>query len=134
MDKVFKESNFVVLFGEGYGGKIQAGGYYRQDSSFVLFDVYCSGWWLERCGVQDIADALGIKTAPLIFQRNEIESGIEYREVWTTQEVLDYVKKRPNSILAERPHESEGIIARSEPVMMFRKGGPIMFKLKCKDM
>ncbi len=30
----------VILFGEGYGAKIQNGGAYRSDVSFILFDVY----------------------------------------------------------------------------------------------
>ena len=39
---------FVCLYGEGYGAKIQkAGGNYRPDQSFVLFDVKIGKWWLQ---------------------------------------------------------------------------------------
>ena len=123
VSEVFKESNYTVLFGEGYGHKIQAGGYYRKDPSFILFDVYCSGWWLDRKAVAVVADQLGIQSVPTLG----------HGECWTTEEIERYVRGQPNSLIAEQDHVMEGIVARSEPVMMFRKGGQIMFKLKCKD-
>lgn len=135
ISEVFKESNYTILFGEGYGPKIQSGGYYRKDASFILFDVFCSGWWLGRDAVQEVAQQLGIDSVPVISKRNQqsIDSECRYADVWTTQEIEDYVRGQPDSIIADEDHMSEGIVARSEPVMMFRKGGPIMFKLKCKD-
>ena len=30
----------VILFGEGFGGKIQKGGNYKPDEDFILFDIY----------------------------------------------------------------------------------------------
>ena len=39
MSEQFKDDNQVILFGEGYGNKIQqAGKRYRKDNSFILFD------------------------------------------------------------------------------------------------
>jgi hypothetical protein len=135
VSEVFKESNYTVLFGEGYGPKIQSGSYYRKDPSFILFDVFCSGWWLGRDAVNEVAQQLGIDSVPVISKRMQIKySECKYGDVWTTQEVLEYVRDQPRSIIAEEGHVSEGIVARAEPVMMFRKGGPIMFKLKCKDL
>jgi ATP-dependent RNA circularization protein (DNA/RNA ligase family) len=134
MAQVFKESNYTVLFGEGYGPKIQSGGYYRKDASFILFDVYCSGWWLDRDGVKGVAESLGIEHCKVLYQPKPKEEGTVVTPYWTTKEIVDYVSSKPDSILAQDKHEMEGVVARSEPVMMFRKGGPIMFKLKCKDM
>jgi len=128
MHEVFKESNYVILFGEGYSPKIQSGGYYRKDASFILFDAYVSGWWLTREGVAEVAEELGIDAVPLlnIPQLNRL--------VWTTEEIVQYVKMMPVSQIAQvQKNQMEGIVARSEPQMMFRKGGPIMFKLKTKD-
>ena len=45
----------VILFGEGYGPKIQSGGAYRKDVSFILFDVLISGNYQPRSSVEDIA-------------------------------------------------------------------------------
>ena len=38
----------VMLFGEGYGAKIQNGGDYRSDVSFILFDVLIGDNWQSR--------------------------------------------------------------------------------------
>lgn len=38
----------VVLYGEGYGPKIQNGDAYREDVSFILFDVLVGNVWLKR--------------------------------------------------------------------------------------
>lgn len=128
MDEVFKESSYAILFGEGYGPKIQSGGYYRKDASFILFDAYVSGWWLTLEGVSEVADKLGIERVPLI------DVPRCHRIVWTTEEIVQYVKMMPVSQIAQvQRNVMEGIVARSEPQMMFRKGGPIMFKLKVKD-
>ena len=53
----------VILFGEGYGPRIQkGGGKYRDDASFILFDVYLpqKNLWMKRDAVEDIAKTFGI--------------------------------------------------------------------------
>lgn len=50
----------VILYGEGYGTKIQCGESYRKDVSFILFDVLIGNIWLKRESVEDIARALGL--------------------------------------------------------------------------
>ena len=45
----------VILFGEGYGPKIQKGGAYRSNASFILFDVYIANNYQPRDSVEDIA-------------------------------------------------------------------------------
>jgi hypothetical protein len=134
MDEIFKDSNYVILFGEGYGPKIQSGGYYRKDPSFILFDIYCSGWWFTRDSVAEVAQSLGIDHVPLLY--TPIDKGFPpaISPYWTTEKIVEYVKSKPKSKIATvQEYEMEGIVARSEPQMLFRKGGPIMFKLKCKD-
>lgn len=121
--KQFPTSKRVVLFGEGYGPKIQAcGAKYRKDVSFILFDVWIDGWWLQKERVLEIASDL------------EIEHTIN-QQIMTTAEVVEFVKSKPKSYIAEDPDlVMEGIIARSAPLMLFRQGKtPIMFKLKVRD-
>jgi hypothetical protein len=56
----------AVLYGEGYGAKIQkGGGNYRQDQDFVLFDVKIGDWWLQRSDVEDIGRSLGLDVVPI---------------------------------------------------------------------
>lgn len=111
----------LILYGEGYGAKIQkGGGLYRKDAGFILFDVWVDGWWLERDSVMDIADKLKIKYVP--------ELGImDYKTA------CDLVKRPMKSIAAEETRNIEGIVARSYPLMLFRNGEPIMWKLKVRD-
>lgn len=117
----FPDANQVILFGEGYGPKIQAcGGNYRSDPGFILFDVLVGNWWLKREDVHDLADKLEIPHAP--------DLGI-----MTEDEIVEFVKSRPPSRCSRSPQIMEGIIARSHPLLLFRNGKPLMWKLKCKE-
>lgn len=111
----------VILFGEGYGPKIQAGGgNYRKDVGFILFDVVVGNWWLKRADVLGISEQLGIPMVPQIG-------------IMTEEEIIDFVKSKPLSRCSLTPQMMEGVVCRSEPLMLFRNGKPIMFKLKCKE-
>jgi hypothetical protein len=116
-----KQPNCVEFFGEGIGPKIQSGGYYAKQPTFVCFAMFIDGWWLERSAVRDIAGKLGVDVVPQIG-------------VMTEEEIIAYVKSQPLSIYAKvQPHVSEGVVCRPEPLMLFRNGHPIMWKLKCKE-
>lgn len=122
LDSIFHEENqSIILFGEGYGPKIQAcGGNYRSDAGFILFDVYANGWWLQRKDVENIASQLEAPVTPFIGRMTE-------------EEVIDFVKSKPISRCSRVPHMMEGVIARSSPLLLFRDGKPVKFKLKCKE-
>jgi len=113
----------VILFGEGVGAGIKGSGNYFKDKGigFILFDVYIDGWWLERKNVIDIANKLDVKHAP--------ELG-----VMDLQSAIDLVKKQRNSNVSEISMIAEGIVARSHPLMLFRDGTPITWKLKVIDL
>lgn len=118
---VFPDSDNVVLFGEGYGQKIQkVGKKYRKDNGFILFDVVVNNWWLERDAVNDIADKFEIQSVPIV--------GIKSKE-----EIVNFVKEKPKSTVSEEELTIEGVVVRSHPLMLFRDGSPIMFKLKVSD-
>lgn len=122
----------VILFGEGYGPKIQKGGNYRPDVSFRLFDVYIydiehpmGGWWLEPENVEDIATKLNIETVPHLF-------------MISTDAIVEFVKSRKKSSVAELEggnpeYLMEGIVARTKPLLFTRRGDRLMWKLKVKD-
>jgi len=111
----------VWFFGEGYGPKIQkVGGNYRSDPGFILFDVYANGVWLSRENVQFVADALGITTPPIIGEMTE-------------DEVVAYIKSRPLSLCSEKEQVMEGVICRTNPMLLTGNHEPLMMKLKCRD-
>lgn len=121
MIETFLNSNSVIMFGEGYGPKIQAAGAnYRKDPSFILFDIWIDGWWLERNSVKEIALKMGLDVVP--------EIGI-----MTEEEIVEFVKSKPLSTCSLTPQMMEGVVCRAEPLVLMRNGKPIMFKLKCKE-
>jgi ATP-dependent RNA circularization protein (DNA/RNA ligase family) len=115
-------STEVTLYGEGYGPKIQNGGLYRQDVSFVLFDVKIGDFWLTRPNVNDIADKLGIDSVPVLGTGtihdaiNIVKNGLESR--WSTK---------------TKGFEAEGIVARPVVPLFNRKGERIIAKIKARD-
>lgn len=108
----------AVLYGEGYGGKIQKGSKYRPDQNFVLFDVRVGDWWLEREAVKEIAAHLCIEIVP------DMGTG-------TLSEMVEITREGFNSRWGD--FEAEGIVARPSVTMFARNGKRIITKIKCKD-
>ena len=52
----------------------------------------------------------------------------------TQEEIIKFVKSKPQSLCSVNPQGMEGIIARPEPLVLFRNGKPIVWKLKVKDL
>lgn len=121
-EQMFGEKE-VILFGEGYGRKIQKGGgnYISDGVDFILFDVLIGENYLERANVEDIARAMGIKVVPIVG------TGSLY-------EAVEYVKKHPASVVAEGRCEMEGIVARPKIEMRDRRGNRLICKIKWEDM
>ena len=111
----------VVLFGEGYGAKIQKHGEsYRSDVSFILFDVYLpqQDLWLKRDAVEDIAKAFNIDAVPVIL-------------TGTLDEAVAYVKSRPKSTIGTA--DLEGLVCRPAVDVLDRMGRRVIVKVKVND-
>lgn len=108
----------VILFGEGFGEKIQKGGGLYGGVDFILFDVWVGGWWLDSVNVTDIAKKFEIRRVPVVF-------------TGTLNDGVQYIRKHPKSKL--RDAELEGIVGRPVVQMFSRKGERIMVKIKCRD-
>jgi hypothetical protein len=121
LGEVFPDAVDVILYGEGYGPKIQScGGNYRSDPSFILFDVFANGWWLKRSDVVEIALKLSIDTVPDLGVMSE-------------EDIVEFVKSKPLSRCSMIPQMMEGVVCRSDPLVLFRNGKPLVWKLKCKE-
>lgn len=108
----------VVLYGEGYGPKIQNGGKYRSDPSFVLFDVKVGPWWLSRDNVNDVAKKLEIDSVPVIGRG-------------TLNDAFELVR---NGLVSEwGDFEAEGVVARPVVPLFNNKGERITTKVKSVD-
>ena len=115
------EQNFgnkeVILFGEGFGEKIQKGGELYGKVNFILFDVWI-GMWLKREDVQKIASNFGISFVPVVG-------------IGTLDKAVEFIKRHPSSVL--RNGELEGIVCRPMCELAGRMGNRIIVKIKCRD-
>lgn len=115
----------VVLFGEGYGPKINGGGGYCDSVRFILFDVKIGGYWLKRANVEEIARAFGIDVVPIILEG-------------TLHDGVRYMMTHPNSQVAQNNSgsgcEMEGLVGTIPCGLLNRKGERVMCKIKWKDL
>ena len=108
----------VILFGEGYGAKIQNGGDYRSDVSFILFDVLIGDNWQSREWVEATAKMFGIDVVPIVLEG-------------TIGDGIDYVMQHNNSTIGKAV--MEGVVGRPKVEMKDRLGNRIIVKIKWKD-
>jgi len=108
----------VILYGEGFGGKIQSGGAYGEQD-FVLFDVVINGMYLQRHNVNDIAKKLQIQSVPILGQ-GTMDDAIKRCKVGFDSYWGDFT--------------AEGIVARPLGTELFsRRGDRIITKIKYRD-
>ena len=108
----------VILFGEGYGPKIQSGGDYRNDVSFILFDVFIAGNYQPRESVEDVARSFGIDVVPIIMEG-------------TLDAAVAFVKSHPDSTFGTA--KMEGLVGRPKIEMRDRCGKRVIVKIKWED-
>ena len=117
-----KNLNPIILYGEGYGVKIQKGGNYISNGvDFILFDVKIGDFWLLRNSCEDIARSLNINIVPLVG-------------MMTIPEAIEYVKKGFVSNISEnRSYLAEGLVLKTPMGLMDRRGNRLIAKIKYKD-
>ena len=109
----------VMMFGEGYGAKIQNGGRYKSDGvDFILFDVMIGGLYLRRDSVEDIARCFGIQAVPIVL-RGDIDDAVAF------------VKSKPMSTIGTAP--MEGLVGRLPDELFDRRGNRLIVKVKVRD-
>ena len=115
-----EDADFLTLYGEGYGARIQKGGgnYNSNGVDFVLFDVLVGGWWLKREDVEMIAESLDVDIVPI-------------RGSGTLQSGIFLVRNGLNSEWGNFP--AEGLVMKPEVELKTRAGNRIITKIKHKD-
>ena len=120
-EQTFGEQN-VILFGEGYGKKIQkVGNLYNPDAvDFILFDIYLpdKDLWLKRESVEELAKTFGCEAVPII--------------IWgTVDDAVRLVKSNPTSTIGTAP--MEGLVGRPCVDVRDRQGRRVIVKVKARD-
>lgn len=108
----------VILFGEGFGERIQKGGGLYGPVNFILFDAIIGNMWLRPDSLKDIADSFGIQVVP------QVGCGSLY-------DAVKFIKTHPKSKL--RDAEMEGIVCRPLFELADRRGNRMIVKIKCRD-
>ena len=117
-EQVFGESK-VILFGEGYGAKIQkGGGNYSNNQEFVLFDVKVGEWYLKREDIEDVAKKFSLKTVPIIAKGN-LQTGVDLVKSGLKSQWGDFI--------------AEGLVAKPSVDIFNRRGQRIITKIKTED-
>lgn len=110
----------VMLFGEGYGVKIQNGNLYRDDVDFILFDVMIGENYQPRETVEEIAQYFGIDVVPIVLEG-------------TLAEGVNFVKSNRKSLVARNGAEIEGLVGRTKIETLDRTGHRNIIKIKYRD-
>ena len=114
----------VCLYGEGYGGSIQKGSYYRQDQAFILFDVHIGEVWLERMNVHDIGEKLSIPVVPIVFT-GTLDDGLVFVE--------GFINSSEGPAFRAPVGKREGLVLRPSCELRNRFGERVITKIKVKD-
>lgn len=110
----------VIIFGEGYGAKIQKVGHlYRDDESFIIFDACVNNVWQKREFVEDIANSFGVYAVPVVGTGN-------------LNEAVAYVKNNPDSVISDKV-KMEGVVCRPKVEFLDRLGHRVIVKIKYRD-
>jgi len=115
-----EDADFLTLYGEGYGAKIQkGGGNYKSDGvDFVLFDILVAGWWLKREDVEKVADQLAIDIVPIV-------------KIGTLEEAVNHT--RDGFVSNWGSFDAEGLVMKPSVELQNRAGHRIITKIKHKD-
>lgn len=108
----------VILFGEGYGPKIQNGDDYCPDVSFILFDVLVGDNYQEREWVEKTAQMFNIDVVPIVL-------------TGTIQDGINYVMKHPQSTMGTAM--MEGVVGKPMIELRDRRGERVIVKIKWED-
>lgn len=115
----------AIVYGEGYGGKIQSGSYYHPTQTFIAFDVLVDGqWWLNWGNVCDVAAFFKVPTVPFVGDM-------------PLSEAVDIVRNGFDSPLAKKQtgisHSAEGLVGRTVETLFDKRKHRMIVKLKTKD-
>lgn len=110
----------VVIFGEGYGGKIQKGHKYSPVETFACFDIFIGGFWLERGSIEAICRQLNL---PVVHKVGRYTLGSMFEKI-----------KRTGIPSFYGDFEAEGVVGTPASGLLCRNGNRIITKIKCCDL
>ena len=138
LQEIFGDKS-AVIFGEGYGDKIQdGGGYIHPDDpvrqKFIIFDILIGGkYWLKRADVEDICEKLGLDVVPVIKLENTIVDYDKAPDIHF-EDIIDLVEEGFKSQLGDGTKDAEGLVGRTKIPLFDAKHRRIICKLRTEDL
>jgi hypothetical protein len=113
----------AIIYGEGCGYKIQAGGHKYVSGStlqdLIIFDIRVGHTWLKRLDVVSIANELGFRASSEIFKGTLEEASKAAKEGIKSSYGDDFM--------------AEGLVLRPAVSMLDRRANRIITKVKTED-
>ena len=110
----------TILFGEGYGYKINGNYLNKQNNDFILFDVYSKENYWGRQAVESVANYFNLPIVPIL-------------KIGTLDEMVEMVENGFNSKL--NPDVlAEGIVAKPIEELKTNNNERVITKIKYKDL
>lgn len=109
----------VLLFMEGFGGKVQRGTYTLSER-LIGFDIMIKDVYLDKEKSKEIFEELGLEFVPVIEFNN-------------LNEAIKYVKENKNSIVDPNV-KPEGLVCYPQQRIYNHKGERIIVKIKKRDL
>ncbi len=114
----------VIIYGEGYGPKIQSGGGYSSIQKFIVFDIKVCNHWLKMSDIEDICFKLGLDVVPVIRSNASIEHAVELVKYGFTSSLAS---------ASDNIIQAEGLIGRTTIPLFDSKQRRLICKLKTCD-
>lgn len=119
--------NTLSIYGEIYGGNIQAGMCYCLEQDFVMFDVHVEGVPINKLNLFDKdAEYYGLKPVPLIGVYPSLQEALDVQEYFTSK------LKREDFNGDDKFTETEGIVIEPVTPCWYPNGSRVYFKKKTK--
>ena len=110
----------AVIFGKGFGPKIETGGeLYGDTPGFAVTDIRIGKSWLSRANVEDVSAKLGLQCVPVVG-------------IGTLNGCYSFIERNPRSFISPK-HEMAGIVCTTSYPLYDRNGNPIKVKISFKD-
>jgi hypothetical protein len=132
-----RKIDHMVIYGEGYGPRINGGGKYSDVPEFVAFDIKVGDFWLLRNDVDDFCMKVGLESVP-VLGRGTLYDGIElvkYGCIDTRSGgKIKHTSPNFNGLRSMwGDFEAEGVIAVPAVPLFDRAGRRIITKIKARD-
>ena len=129
--------NDLVIYGEGYGPKINGGGNYATEPNFVVFDVKVGTFWLLREAVNEFCGEAGLDCVPVLGRGSLYDAINLVRTGCMPTRSGGMIKHTSTKFKGLRSmwgdFEAEGVIAVPTIPLFDRAGRRIITKIKAKD-